>query len=37
MDVGYKIVKKDHIYDLVEFQLQQVMENLGVVRKTKSV
>ena len=35
MDVGYKIVKKDHIYDLVELQLQ-LMENLGAIRKTKS-
>ena len=36
MDVGYKIVKKDHTYDLVELQLQQLMENLGAIRKTKS-
>ena len=36
MYVGYKIVKKDHTYDLAELQLQQVMENLGAIRKTKS-
>ena len=36
MDVGYKIVKKDHSYDLVELQLQKLMENLTVVKKTKS-
>ena len=36
VDVGYKIVKKDHTYDLAEFQLQKLIENLGVVRKTKS-
>ena len=36
MDVGYKIVKKDHTYDLVELQLQQIMENLGAIRRSKS-
>ena len=36
MNVGYKIIKKDHTYDLVELQLQQLMENLGVIRKTKN-
>ena len=36
VDVGYKIVKKDHTYDLFELQLQQLMENLGAIRKTKS-
>ena len=36
VDVGYKIVKIDHTYDLVELQLQQLMENLGAIRKTKS-
>lgn len=36
VDVGYKIVKKDHTYDLAKLQLQQVMENLGAIRKTKS-
>ena len=28
MDVGYKIVKRDHTYGLAELQLQQIMENL---------
>ena len=36
MDVGYKIVNKDHTYDLDELQLQQLMENLRAIRKTKS-
>ena len=36
VDVGYKIVKKDHTYDLAELQLQQLMENLGAIRKIKS-
>ena len=36
VDVAYKIVKKDHTYDLVEHQLQQLIENLGAIRKTKS-
>ena len=36
VDVGYKIVKKDHTYDLVKLQLQQLVENLGAIRKTKS-
>ena len=36
MDVGYKIVKKDHTYDLAKLQFQQLMENLGEIRKTKS-
>ena len=36
MDVGYKIVKKDHTYDLAELQLQQLVKNLGAIRKTKS-
>ena len=36
IDVGYKIVKKDHTYDLVELQLKQLVENLGAIRKTKS-
>ena len=36
VDVGYKIVKKDHTYDLAELQLQQIMENLGVIRRSKS-
>ena len=36
VDVGYKIVKKDHTYDLAELQLQQIMENLGAIRRSKS-
>ena len=36
VDLGYKIVKRDYTYDLVEFQLQQLSENLEVIRKTKS-
>ena len=36
VDVGYKIVKKDHTYDLAELQLKQFMENIGAIRKTKS-
>lgn len=35
VDVGYKIVKKDHTYDLTELQLQQIMENLGAIGRTK--
>ena len=37
VDVVYNIVKKDHTYDLAEIQLQELMENLGAIRKTKSV
>ena len=36
VDVSYKIAKKDHTYDLVELQLQQIMENLGAIRRSKS-
>ena len=36
VDMGYKIVKKDHTYDLVELQLQKLIENLGEIRKSKS-
>ena len=36
MDVGYKIFKKDHTYDLAELQLQKLVENLGAIRMTKS-
>ena len=36
VDVSYKIVKEDKTYDLVELQLHNIIENLGVVRKTKS-
>ena len=34
--MGYKIVKKDHTYDLAKLQLQQIMENLGAIRRFKS-
>ena len=36
MDFGCEIAKKDHTYDLAKLQLQQLMDNLGAVRKTKS-
>ena len=36
MDVAYKIIKKDHTYDLAELLLQQINENLGAIRKSKS-
>ena len=36
VDGGYKIVKKDHTYDLIELQLQQLIENLEGIRKKKS-
>lgn len=36
VDVGYKIVKKGHTYDLTKLQLQQLTQNLGAIRKTKS-
>ena len=36
VDVGYKIVKRDHTYDLVELQLQQIIENIGAIRRLKS-
>ena len=35
MDVGYKIVKRDHTYDLAELRRQQIMEKLGAIRRTK--
>ena len=34
VDVGYKIVKRDHTYDLAELQLQKIMEKLGAIRRT---
>lgn len=36
VDMGYKILNKDHTYDLAELQLQQLIENLGAIRKIKS-
>ena len=35
VDVAYKLVKKDHTYDLAELMLQQINENLGAIRKSK--
>ena len=35
VDVGYKLVKKDHTYDLAELQLQQINENVGAIRRSK--
>ena len=35
IDIGYKMVKHDHTYDLAELQLQQIIENLGAIRKKK--
>ena len=34
-DVAYKLVKKDHTYNLAELMLQQINENLGAIRKSK--
>ena len=36
VDVGYKIVKKDHTYDLSELKLQQIMEDIRAIRRSKS-
>ena len=35
VDIGYKMVKCDHTYDLAELQLQKIIENLGTIRRTK--
>ena len=35
VDVAYKLVKKDHTYDLAELMYQQINENLGAIRKSK--
>ena len=35
VDVAYKLVKKDHTYDLAELIFQQINENLGAIRKSK--
>ena len=35
VDVAYKLVKKDHTYDLEELMLEQINENLGAIRKSK--
>ena len=33
--MDYKIVKRDHTYDLAKLQLQKIMENLGEIRRKK--
>lgn len=35
VDVAYKVVKKDHTYDLSEMMIQKINENLGAIRKSK--
>ena len=35
VDIGYKMVKRDHVHNLAELELQQINENLGAIRKTK--
>ena len=35
VDMGYKVVKRDHTYDLAELLLKQINENLGAIRKIK--
>ena len=35
VDVAYKLIKKDHTYDLAELMMQQINENLGAIRKSK--
>ena len=35
IDVAYKIIKRDHTYDLAELMFQQINENLGAIRKSK--
>ena len=35
VDVAYKLVKKDHTYDLAELMVQQINKNLGAIRKSK--
>ena len=35
VDMGYKMVKRDHTYDLAKLLLQQINENLRAIRKTK--
>ena len=36
VNLGYKLVRKNHEYDLAELQIQQLMENLQSARKNKS-
>ena len=35
VNLGYKLVKKNHEYDLAKMQLQQLIESLQSVRKNK--
>ena len=35
VDVAYKLVKKDHTYDLAKLMLQQINEKIGAIRKSK--
>ena len=35
VDVAYKLVKKDHTYDLAKLMVQQINENLREIRKSK--
>ena len=35
IDVAYKLVKKDHTYELEKLMLQQIKENLGAIRRSK--
>ena len=35
IDLSYKLVKKDHTYDLAELMLQKINEKLGAIRKSK--
>ena len=35
VDMGYKIIKKDHTYDLAKLQIQQLIENLGAIRRPR--
>ena len=35
VDVAYKLVKKDHTYDLAELLLEQINENLGAIKRSK--
>ena len=35
VDVTYKLVKRDHTYDLSELMLRQINEKLGAIRRSK--
>ena len=35
VDIGYKMVKCYHTYDLAELQLQKIIDNLKAIRRTK--